>query len=84
MSKIALILEAHPRRLTESHPSYLPTGLWRVVSDCASKLQVRRRSPSSETVHALGEQISGECQVVVTMIELNTNDAHISVFAEKL
>lgn len=83
---IALITEANPRAMSESHPSYLTQGRWRVVApDVSSKLSVRRLSidKTVETVHSIGDIFDGACLVIIMIVESSVNDQRISVHAER-
>lgn len=82
---IALITEANPRAMSESHPSFLTAGKWRVLApDVQSKLSVRRRSSNTESIYCIGDVFEGECQVVILIVEAKNEDSRISVFAERV
>lgn len=85
---IALITEANPRSMRESHPSFLMEGKWfvRASDGVKSKLSVRRSSAdqSSESVLAIGDHFDGMCTVIVQVIEPHSEDSRISVFAERV
>lgn len=83
---IALIAEANPRAMSESHPSFLTAGRWKVVApNVTSKLSVRRLSidRTVETVHNIGDIIDGACLIIIMIVESAPSDSRISVHAER-
>lgn len=83
---LALITEANPRAMRESHPSLLTEGKWKVLAATGvkSKLSVRRSTDTTSSNHDLGDIIEGPCTVVVLVIEAHVEDAKISVHAERV
>jgi hypothetical protein len=85
--KLALLTEANPRMINQSHPSFVQSGKYRVTAGSAkSKLSVRRTSMdrSVSTDHAIDEVIDGNCILVINIIEVHPEDARINVYAERL